>query len=162
MNVLIRGAGVAGLAAAFELASHGMAVTVTDRLPSPEGSASWFAGGMLAPWCERESAEQTVFDLGRSAADWWEAALPGHVRRNGTLVVAPPRDVGELARFADRTVGGATWLDEEGIARLEPALAGRFRKGLFFPGEAHLDPREALTGLRQELVNRGVRFWPGG
>ncbi|MDY0883564.1 glycine oxidase ThiO [Dongia soli] len=158
MNVLVRGAGVAGLAVAFELVSRGMAITVTDRRPSIEGSASWFAGGMLAPWCERESAEQAVFDLGRSAADWWEAALPGHVRRNGTLVVAPPRDVGELARFADRTMGGAIWLDEEGIARLEPALAGRFCRGLFFPGEAHLDPREALTGLQTRLADRGVRF----
>jgi len=162
VNVLVRGAGVAGLAVAFELVSRGVAVTVADRRASPEGSASWFAGGMLAPWCEREGAEQAVFDLGRSAADWWDAALPGHVRRNGTLVVAPQRDIGEIARFANRTLGGATWLDEEGIARLEPALAGRFRKGLFFADEAHLDPREALAGLRQALANRGAHFRLGG
>ncbi|TXH37051.1 MAG: glycine oxidase ThiO [Rhodospirillaceae bacterium] len=161
MNVLVKGVGVAGLAVAVELASRGMAITVTDHRPSLEGSASWFAGGMLAPWCECESAEQAVFDLGRSASDWWEAALPGHVRRHGTLVVAPLRDAGELARFADRTMDGATWLDEEGIARLEPALAGRFRQGLFFPGEAHLDPREALVGLQQDLAGRGVRFLLG-
>ncbi|MCO5071614.1 MAG: glycine oxidase ThiO [Rhizobiaceae bacterium] len=158
MNVLIRGAGVAGLTTALELARRNLSVTVVDIRPSLEGSASWFAGGMLAPWCERESAGQGVFDLGRSAADLWEAALPGHVLRNGTLVVAPPRDSGELARFASRAGGGATWLDEAGIAQLEPALAGRFRKALFFPGEAHLDPRAALSSLQQMLADRGVSF----
>jgi glycine oxidase len=157
MNVLVRGAGVAGLATALELARLDVSVTVTDIRPSLMGSASWFAGGMLAPWCESETAERAVFDLGRSAAGWWEAALPGHVVHNGTLVVALPRDAGELIRFAHR-IGGATWLDAEGIARLEPALAGRFRKGLFFPGEAHLDPREALSALQRTLAERGVRF----
>jgi len=161
MNILVKGAGVAGLAAALELARHGVSVTVADTRSSPEGGASWFAGGMLAPWCERESAEQAVFDLGQSAADWWEAALPGHVVRKGTLVVAPARDTGELSRFAHRTAGGAAWLDEEGIAKLEPALAGRFRKGLFFAGEAHLDPREALLSLRRDLAARSVRFLSG-
>ncbi|ESZ12184.1 hypothetical protein X737_27660 [Mesorhizobium sp. L48C026A00] len=34
------------------------------------GNASWFAGGMPAPWCERKSAEHPVLDLGRDAADW--------------------------------------------------------------------------------------------
>lgn len=157
MKVLVRGAGVAGLTTALELARRDVSVTVVDIRPSLEGSASWFAGGMLAPWCERESAEQAVFDLGRSAANWWDAALPSHVVRNGTLVVAPPRDTGELSRFADRA-GGATWLDQEGLARLEPALSGRFRKGLFFPGEAHLDPREALSALQRTLAERGVCF----
>lgn len=157
MNVLVRGAGVAGLVTALELARRDVSVTVTDIRPSLIGSASWFAGGMLAPWCESETAAEAVFDLGRSAAGWWDAALPGHVVHNGTLVVALPRDAGELARFAHHT-GGATWLDEEGIAQLEPSLAGRFRKGLFFSGEAHLDPREALSALQKALAERGVRF----
>ena len=39
-----------------------------------------------------------------------------------------------------------------------PALAGRFQQALFFPGEAHLDPRRALSLLRQKLVERGVVF----
>lgn len=86
--------------------------------------------GMLAPWCERESAPDTVLALGRTAADWWDAALPGHVIRKGTLVVAPPRDTGELARFAARTCG-CDWLDADDITELEPDLAGRFRKALF-------------------------------
>jgi glycine oxidase len=159
MRVLVKGAGVAGLTAAFELATRGAAVTVAEIRHSLAGNASWMAGGMLAPWCERESAEQPVLvlDLGLCAADWWDAALPGHVTRAGTLVVAMPRDAGELDRFASRT-SGYRRVDEDQIAFLEPDLAGRFRRGLFFPGEAHLDPRRAMAALQEKLAERGVEF----
>ena len=157
MRVLVKGAGVAGLCLAHELSARGVAVTVVERKPGFAGAASWFAGGMLAPWCERESAEEAVLTKGIGAIDWWDDVLPGEVSRNGTLVVAPPRDAGELRRFASRT-SGYEWLDTAAIERLEPALAGRFREALFFPGEAHLDPRRALARLRQKLVDRGIAF----
>ncbi|ATU91098.1 glycine oxidase ThiO [Phyllobacterium zundukense] len=155
MDVLVRGAGVAGLAVAHELMSRGARVTVLDPLTS--GRASWYAGGMLAPYCERESAEQRVVELGLRAADWWEAVLPGSVIRNGTLVLAPARDVKELDRFGSRTSGYEA-VEEEAIAALEPDLAGRFRKGLFFDGEAHLDPRHVLISLAARLAAAGVLF----
>ncbi|SJM31953.1 putative thiamine biosynthesis oxidoreductase ThiO [Mesorhizobium delmotii] len=115
------------------------------------------AGGMLAPWCERESAEQPVLDLGRDAADWWDSVLSGRVTRAGTLVVAAPRDTGELDRFASRTSGHRR-VDEDEIALLEPDLAGRFRRGLLFPDEAHLDPRQAMAALHDRLAATGVEF----
>jgi glycine oxidase len=157
MRVLIKGAGVAGLTVAHELAVAGFEVEVIDTASGVGTGASGFAGGMVAPWCERESAPDTVLTLGCRAADWWEAALPGHIYRNGTLVVAPARDEAELRRFASRT-SGFERLDEERIAVLEPALAGRFRQALFFPEEAHLDPRAALSGLYDKLVGLGVSF----
>ncbi|TIS45511.1 MAG: FAD-dependent oxidoreductase, partial [Mesorhizobium sp.] len=39
-----------------------------------------------------------------------------------------------------------------------PDLAGRFKRGLFFPGEAHLDPRRAMAALHDKLVAMGVDF----
>lgn len=161
MRILIKGAGVAGLTAALELTRRGSAVTVFDTAPQIGRGASWFAGGMLAPWCERESAEQAVLDLGQSALGWWEEATPGLVSRCGTLVVAPARDKEELSRFASRT-SGYRLMDEEEIAALEPDLAGRFRHGLFFEGEGHLDPRLALAALHRRLVKGGVVFHLGG
>lgn len=157
MRVLVKGAGVAGLTAAFELAVRGAAVTVVETRHGLGGNASWFAGGMLAPWCERESAEQPVLDLGRDAADWWDDALPGQVTRAGTLVLAAPRDTGELDRFATRTSGHRR-VDDDEIAVLEPDLAGRFRRGLLFPDEAHLDPRQAIAALHEKLATMGVKF----
>ncbi|MDG4886799.1 glycine oxidase ThiO [Mesorhizobium sp. WSM4887] len=156
MKVLIRGAGVAGLTLAHELATRGADVTVVEKRLEIAGNASWHAGGMLAPWCERESAEETVLTLGRDAADWWDAALPGHVSRQGTLVLASARDAGELDRFGRRT-SGFRQLDASQIAALEPALDGRFGRGLFFAEEAHLDPRKALLSLRDKLRGMGAR-----
>lgn len=157
MRILVKGAGVAGLTVAWQLYRHGFDVTVAERADKVVGGASGLAGGMLAPWCERESAEEPVLMLGRQAADWWEAALPGHVHRKGTLVVAGGRDAGELSRFAGRT-SGWEWLDSAGIAALEPDLEGRFGKALFFREEAHLDPRLALSALTAGLEEARMRF----
>lgn len=157
MRVVIKGAGVAGLTVALELARHGIEVHVVERAGAVATGASALAGGMLAPWCERESADEMVLTLGRTAADWWEKALPGYVIRHGTLVVASGRDTGELTRFAGRT-SGYDWIDGAGIEALEPALGGPFRKALFFRDEAHLDPRRALAGLQRLLLDRDVRF----
>ncbi|QND53582.1 glycine oxidase ThiO [Phyllobacterium sp. 628] len=157
MHVLVKGAGVAGLTAAHELMAGGAAVTVHDPRRDKSVTASWYAGGMLAPYCERESADQPVLGLGLKAAAWWESVLPGAVVRNGTLVLAPARDSGELGRFGSRTSGFVN-VDAEELADIEPDLAGRFRKGLFFRGEAHLDPRQALIALEAKLVLSGVRF----
>lgn len=151
----ILGAGVAGLAVAAEIADRGGAVRIFDRAPAPGPHAcSWWAGGMLAPWCEAESAEEPVLRLGQEAADWWEAkgAAP---KREGTLVLTLSRDAGELRRFARRT---SNWLevDAAGIEALEPDLAGRFRAGLHFAAEAHLAPRDALAALTARLRAKGV------
>lgn len=156
MKVGIKGAGVAGLALAHELVSRGVRVELLEKHKDLTASASWLAGGMLAPWCERESAEEDVLRLGQASIGWWSKVLPGQVRHNGTLVVAAPRDTGELSRFASRTSGFA-WLDADALGALEPDLAGRFAKGLHFVGEAHLDPRQALTALRAKVSESGAK-----
>jgi glycine oxidase len=112
------------------------------------------AGGMLAPWCERATTEPEVAAWGAPSIAWWADRFPGTVQ-NGSLVVAQPRDAADLARFARRTER-FEWADAERIAALEPALAGRFRRALFFPDEAHLDPRRALATLAETLRSRGV------
>jgi glycine oxidase len=154
------GAGVAGLAVAAELADRGAAVTIVDRGggPGPHG-CSWWAGGMLAPFCEAETAEEPVVRLGQEAAGWWQRHAGGIARR-GTLVVAAGRDRAELDRFARRTARHEA-LDADGIAALEPDLAGRFQRALFFPEEAHLDPRGALAALRDRLAAGGARLCAG-
>lgn len=157
VTALVIGAGVAGLAVAHALAARGVRVTVAEKRDGLPGSASWFAGGMLAPWCERESAEEEVLTLGRQAADWWERAVPDAVQRRGTLVLARPRDTAELGRFASRT-GNYKPIDEAEIATLESDLAGSFRRGLYFAEEAHLDPRRTLLALQKRLEAEGVTF----
>ena len=149
MRATVVGAGVVGLTTALTLAERGAQVTLFERSRELGGNASWLAGGMLAPFCEGESAPVSVVELGQSAIDWWDTRVPG-VTRKGTLVVAPPRDASEIDRFAVRTQAHAP-VDDARIAELEPDLAGRFRKGLFFADEGHLDPRVALSALTERL-----------
>lgn len=154
MNVVIIGAGVAGLTCAVELASHGCAVDVFERAAGlGSHGCSWYAGGMLAPWCELESAEPLIAQLGEQSIAWWKDKVPGTLQR-GTLVIAHGRDTAELGRFARRTER-YRWLDAAAIDALEPDLAGRFNTALLFADEAHLDPREALPLLAQHLLQLG-------
>ena len=154
-SVIVIGAGVAGLACALTLAERGIAVEVVERSAAlGESACSWMAGGMLAPWCERATTEPEVAEWGASAIDWWSERFPETVRA-GSLVLTPPRDAADLTRFAARTER-FEWLDAEGIGRLEPDLAGRFRRALFFPEEAHLDPRRTLAALAARLGELGV------
>ena len=160
MRISIIGAGVVGLVCATELLGRGHRVTVFDRSDDLWTLAcSWFAGGMLAPWCERESAEAPVLALGRHAADWWSRHVDC-VSRQGTLVLAHGRDAADLRRFARRTEQHQG-LDAAGIAGLEPDLEGRFEQGLFFPQEAHLDPRRALAQLADGLLAGGATIQRG-
>lgn len=160
MRVTIIGAGVAGLATAAEFTDHGHAVTIVAKSPEiGAGCCSWFAGGMLAPWCEGESAEEPVVRLGQEAIGWWERHV-STVRREGTLVLSHNRDMSELRRFARRTSAFET-IDQPRIDALEPDLAGRFRQGLFFTGEGHLDPRKTLVELAERLRQKGVTFHLG-
>ncbi len=157
MTILVKGAGVAGLATALELARRGIPVEVVERRADIGLGASHWAGGMLAPYCEREAAEEIVLTSGLLAADWWDEAVPGLVERRGTLVLANPRDLADLKRFATRT-RCHRWLGEDEIAELEPDLAGRFGSGLFFSEEGHLNPRQALRSLYQAARQLGVSF----
>jgi glycine oxidase len=155
MRVTVRGAGVAGLACAVELAERGASVEVLEQAASLAGAGcSWWAGGMLAPWCELESSGPLVARLGEEGIAWWRSRFPATLQR-GTLVIAHGRDAGELVQFARRTERFET-LDADSLAALEPDLAGRFASALRFASEAHLDPRAALGALLARALELGV------
>ncbi len=159
-SVTVVGAGVAGLCVATELAERGVDVRIVDRLGAPGPHAcSWWAGGMLAPFCEGESSHESVVHLGQDAADWWSRHAGGVVSA-GTLVVTPARDRGELDRYARRTTNHRR-LHAGEIQALEPDLGERFASALFFERESHLSPREALAALVDNLARRGIRIRQG-
>ena len=163
MRATVIGAGVAGLACAVELSERGLQVELLERTRRlGSGCCSWYAGGMLAPWCELESAEPLIATLGAESLKWWAEKHPGTIL-GGSLVVAHGRDIGELKQFARRTER-YEWLDGDGIAALEPDLAGRFERALYFRDEGHLDPRAALASLVERLTALGgqLRFGAAG
>ncbi len=148
-KIRILGAGVAGLTAAYEFAATGQGGR-DRRAPGGAGTCcSYFAGGMLAPLVRERSAPPLVAEWGLEGLAFWTQTLM-LAKTNGSLLVAPARDRADLIRFSRRT-SGFEWLDAEEIAMREPHLAGRFDRALFFPGEAHLDPREAIATLALRL-----------
>ncbi|MFT2089880.1 glycine oxidase ThiO [Paraglaciecola sp. 2405UD69-4] len=156
-QITVLGGGVAGLCVATELVNKGLTITVLERQLAPgPGSTSWWAGGMLAPFCEAESAEEAVVRYGQKAAKWWQDNTE-LVKQQGSMVLALGRDQADLQRFAKRTQNYDV-LDAAGIAALEPDLAPKFSKALYYPSEAHLSPREALSTLKEKLVAKGVKF----
>jgi len=154
-NIAIRGAGVVGLWQALTLARRGHKVTLCERSPVPFAHAcSLYAGAMLAPNCEKETAELIVRDLGRRGLALWRATYPGAIA-NGTLVVVLKRDRAELDRFARMTEGHQRLSPAE-LAKAEPALVDRFAGALYYADEGHLSPEPALHFLLEQAQAAGA------
>lgn len=153
-DVTIIGAGVAGLWAAYALSKRGIKPRLIDRMGAPAAhGCSWWAGGMLAPFCEGATSEPAVIAHGQRAATKWAEVT--QVQHKGSLVVTLARDRAELDRFARRTEGHGR-VTGEALTALEPDLAQQGREALYFETEAHLSPRRALADLQATLAERGI------
>lgn len=149
-RVTVVGAGILGLWQALTLGRAGVRVRLVEASSIPFAvSASRWAGAMLAPDCEAEAAPAIVRDLGRTSIGLWRDVYP-ELQMRGTLVVAAARDQADLERFARLTERHETI----GVARLEalePDMAGRFSKALYYPHEAHMDGVAALQHVFARL-----------
>jgi glycine oxidase len=148
------GAGIAGAWQALLFAQAGHEVTLHERSDSAmTQSTSHWAGGMLAPWCEAEASEPVISRLGLRSLDLWREHFP-HTPFNGSLVVSHPRDRADFERFAKLTTGHRR-LDANAVSELEPSLEGRFREGLFYADEGHVEPRRVLPELHARIAESG-------
>jgi glycine oxidase len=158
-SVAIIGAGIAGAWQALLFARAGHDVTLFERggADMTQATSHW-AGGMLAPYCEREASEPVITRLGVRALDLWREQFPD-TPFNGSLVVSHPRDRADYERFA-RMTSNHQRLGAEAVTALEPSLDGRFRDALFFPDEGHVEPRLVLPELHRRIAAAGgsIRF----
>lgn len=170
--VLILGAGLMGRLLALTLARAGHPVHIVDPAPdaTQAGGAARVAAAMLAPLAESAVTEPNVVAMGRYALPRWQAlceglAQPVYFQQNGTLILWHRQDAQEAVRFEAllrHTTARLTdlpaprTLDAQGVAELEPAVAGRFQRGLYLPDEGQLDNRQLLDALLATLATLGV------
>ncbi len=166
------GAGIIGLAVAWQARERGMSVTVLER-DRAGGGTSRVAAGMLAPVAEVEFGEagRRVLELGMRSAQMWpafaerlQAAAGAEIglMRTGTLLVARDEDEArELDRqiaFRDSLGLRTTRLRPSDAREREPALTPTVRLALETPDDHSVDPRLVLAALRTACESAGVEL----
>ena len=166
-NVAIIGAGVVGLALAYELSRGGLRVVVVERDRVGAG-ASGVAAGMLAPASEAATEDEALLDLAlQSCALYPEfvqsveeiSGMNCQYRTEGTLLIALHRDhVEELEHLARRqAILGLTtrWLSAREVLELEPSLTARVTGGLLAEGDRQVNPRALVAALAKAVERLG-------
>ncbi|MFT7560601.1 MAG: glycine oxidase [Flavobacteriales bacterium] len=170
MKIAIVGAGIMGRSLAWKLLCSGhYNLSIYDRDPINSGSAAAYtAAGMLAPYGEIESAEDTIYRMGLNSLKLWPKLiekLGGNIRFHdrGSLIVAHPQDRADLARFNQKieqkiqpSAREHQHLDQRAIAELEPELASQFSHASYFPEEAWVCTQDAMDVYAKQLLARGV------
>lgn len=166
-DVVVVGAGVIGLAIAWEAATSGMAVTLAD--PEPARGAGWAAAGMLAPVGEAHFGEDRLTALNLTAAEAWPAfalaleeasgeALQ-YTRDGSLLIAADPSDsaaVGDLVDY-QRALGlPVERLSAAECRRSEPVLSPAIRAGARLLSDGQVDNRRVLLALLTACRAAGV------
>ncbi|HKY18219.1 MAG TPA: glycine oxidase ThiO [Rhizomicrobium sp.] len=161
MNIVIIGAGVAGLGIGWRLLQAGCAVTVLDR-SQPAAGATWAAAGMLAVTAELEEAPDAERELALRANALWpgfaaelEVASGQGVflNRVGALLLAA--DAAELEVMRSREQSELRILDRDQARTLVPLLGDGTVGGLWSPHEAHVDNRALGEALAIAFLKAG-------
>ena len=165
------GAGVAGCAIAWELASRGVAVQVIDPRGIGKG-ATGASAGILAPRIEGHSPDLlrlTLCSLG--LFDSFIERLRGEGRRkveyerSGTLQVAlDDREAAALKGAAAELAGAHiphSWLEQRHAARVEPSLSPKALGGLLIPEHGYVAVSDLVAALVAAARSHGVSFVTG-
>jgi glycine oxidase len=164
---VVVGAGVIGLAVAYELARRGLPVVVCEQEPG-FGGASTAAGGMLAPISEADVETPALVSFALDSA----ARYPQFVRtleqtsgigcglsQHGTLWLALDRDdLTELERLASvlRAKGlPVEPMDARAARELEPHVSHRVIGALRLAADHQVDPRRLVASLAVAIRKLG-------
>ncbi|MER7769255.1 TIGR03364 family FAD-dependent oxidoreductase [Kitasatospora sp. NPDC096140] len=156
-DVVIVGAGIIGLAHAFEALSNGLSVTVVDRDRQPVGASVRNFGH-----CCISAQDGDLLALAqRSRPGWLRAAETVGIwaEEAGTLVVArSATEAAVLEELRDERGGDAVELRTAArtaalLGRADDA-AGDLVGGAFLPADLRVNPREAAPGLARWVAEQ--------
>lgn len=168
MRAAVIGAGVIGLACAYELAESGHSVSVFDAHPAQ--GATHAAAGMLSPAGEAWHGEDALLRLGLASAAMWaeyadrlstSSGIDVDHRDAGTLLVGQDRDDLHVAlRTMDLLARHGVETEELGRDELlekEPTLSNRVAGGVFLPADRSVNPRRVASALMARIGERLIR-----
>ncbi len=168
-DVVVVGAGLIGLAIAFELAERGGSVRVYER-GEPARAASWAGAGMLAPYTERISDEALLALCASSLTEYPNfvarvaaaGGIDAHLRLDGVLYAAfDHAGLDALERDARALRGRGVdceMLDRRSALAGEPWLGAALAGALLKRGEGHVDNRRLGRALAAACAARGARI----
>ena len=158
-EIVIVGAGVIGLAIAFELTRRGKSVLVLEK-ERVGGGATWASAGMLAPVSEAKVEEPALVEFALESLRRYpefvsavetSSGLSSGFRREGTLLVALGRDHEEELDHlveAQRARGLESYrLTADEVFEREPHLSGWVTGGLLAADDLQVDPRALVQAL---------------
>jgi FAD dependent oxidoreductase TIGR03364 len=155
-DILVVGAGIVGLACAYEALERGLSVTVVERDTHAAGASVRNFGHACGT---AQSGKALAY--GRVARETWMrlAAEAGFwAERTGTLMVARADDelavLREFAELRGDEVRLLTAAEVAERAAFGPGVVG----GAWLPQDLRVDPRESIAKIAEHLAGRGVRF----
>jgi FAD dependent oxidoreductase TIGR03364 len=146
-DVCVVGAGIVGLAHAFEARARGLSVTVVDRSARAVGASVRNFGHIIVS----AMAEGAVLDCALDARERWlslgrRAGLELH--QAGTLIAARADDeLAVMEGIAADERRGARLLSAREVGRLAPIPTGELVGGLHAGLDLRVDPRRAVGAL---------------
>jgi glycine oxidase len=167
--IVIIGAGLVGLSAAYELAKRGADVRVVEANESA-ASASWAGAGRLAPFTESNGGQEEE-DFLATALGLYQVfvkelhkrtGVDPYLRIDGVIEVA--HDEAAVVRLRDRAEAlvargiHAHWFEPDEVRRLEPFLGPATLGASLIEDEGQIDNRELGRALRLACVDVGVQL----
>ena len=159
-DVIVVGAGIAGVCVALELARRGVHVTVLDRGRVSGGTTGLGEGNVLCS-DKRPGPELDLALAGARLYDELEAAFPdaAQVRRKGGLILYDDAEAWLRAPAFARLMTGSgvecRRIEVGELRELEPAIAPDLAGALLFGGDLQVAPRDLTVALAGEVRRLG-------
>ncbi|MGC9954729.1 MAG: glycine oxidase ThiO [Rhizomicrobium sp.] len=180
MNVVIIGAGVAGLGIGWKLAKAGASVTILERAQAGRG-ATTASGGMIAAAAELGQADTPLAAFASRSNALWpgfvtqieaQSGISVDFRKNGSLMVAlksggcphahggehPTASGGQPNPHAQGS--DIAMLTAEQARAMEPMLSEDIAGALWAPHEAQIDTHALVRALATAFAKAGGKLLP--
>ena len=165
-DVVVIGGGISGTAAAYELARHGVRVTLLEQ-----GDLASMASGWTLAGVRQSGRHPAELPLAMAAVRRWatlheELGADVEYRREGNLRLArTPDEVPVIERVVEtgRAQGlDLTFLpDNRSVREIAPALAETIQAASFCPTDGHANPTKTVRAFAEAAIRHGADIRTG-